>query len=90
MAYPDPNHRLRHLERCFMSHYLRITTCLALGSSGTLRDDIVYRLRWNSDAVEFYIRESQQSVTTLSNAVVEGTYASGLSERKLCAAQRHT
>jgi hypothetical protein len=25
MAYPDPNHRLRHLERCFMSHCFHIS-----------------------------------------------------------------
>jgi hypothetical protein len=99
VAYPDPNNHLCHLERFFMSHCLHISACLALASSGTPRDDIVYQLRWNSDAVEFYIRETQQSVTTLSAAVVEGTYARGsnpagrdppLSETKLCAARRHT
>jgi hypothetical protein len=98
MAYPDPNHRLHHLERCFMSHCLRILACPALASTGTPRDDIVYRLRWNSDAVEFYIRESQQLVATLSAAVIQGTCARGsnpvcgeppLSERKLCAARRY-
>jgi hypothetical protein len=77
LAYSDPDHRLRHLERCFMSHCFRISACLALASSGTPRDDIVYRLRWNSDAVEFHIHESQQSVTTLSAAVVQGTYTRG-------------
>jgi hypothetical protein len=42
VAYPDPNHRLRHLERCFMSHCLRLLPCLALASAGTPRDDIIY------------------------------------------------
>jgi hypothetical protein len=82
-----------------MSRCLRILPCLALATAGTPRDDIVYCLRWNSDAVELYIRESQQWVATLSAAVVQGTYARGsnpagceppLSERKLCAARRHT
>jgi hypothetical protein len=99
MAYPDPNHRLCHLEKYFMSHCLHILACLALASAGTPHDDIVYRLRWNSATVEFYIRESQQSVTNLSAAVMQGTYDRGsnpadrkppLSKRKLCAAQRHT
>jgi hypothetical protein len=99
MVYPDPKYHLRHLERCFMSHCLHILACLALESAGTPRDDIIYRLCWNSDAVELYIRESQQSVATLADDVVQGTYARGsnpvgreppLSELKICAAQRHT
>jgi hypothetical protein len=52
MAYPDPNHRIRHLERCFTSHCLYISACLALVSVGAPSDDIIYRLRWNSDVVD--------------------------------------
>jgi hypothetical protein len=55
IAYLNPNHRLRHLKRCFMSHFLRISTWLALASAGVSRDAIVYRLRWNRNAVDFYI-----------------------------------
>jgi hypothetical protein len=36
MAYPDPNHHLRHLERCFMLHCLRVSACLDLSSAGFL------------------------------------------------------
>jgi hypothetical protein len=50
-----------------------MSACLALASAGTPRDDIIYRLWWNNDVVEFYIRESQQSVTTLSAAIIQGT-----------------
>jgi hypothetical protein len=73
MAYPDPNHRIIHLERCFMSHCLRILACLALAYTGGPQYYIVYRLRWNSNTVEFYIHESQQSVTTLSADAVQCT-----------------
>jgi hypothetical protein len=52
VAYPDHNHRLRHLER-------------------------VYGLWWNSDAVDFYIREYHKLVATLTAAVMQGTYNRG-------------
>jgi hypothetical protein len=34
-AYPNPNHRLCHLERCIMSHCIHISECLALVWSNT-------------------------------------------------------
>jgi hypothetical protein len=76
-AYPDPNHHIRHLERCFTSHFLHILACLSLASTGIIRYDIIYHLRWNSDAIDFYILESQQSVTTLSASILQGTFARG-------------
>jgi hypothetical protein len=98
MVYPYPNHRLCHLEGRLISYCLHILACLALASAGTPRDAIVYHLRWNSDVVDFYIRESQQSVATFSAAVIQGIYARGsnpagreppLYEKKICAARRH-
>jgi hypothetical protein len=77
MTCPDPNHRITHLEQCFMLKCLHISACLALASDGVPRNDIVYLLRWNSDAVDLYIRESHQSVVTLRSAVVQGTHARG-------------
>jgi hypothetical protein len=52
VAYPDPNHRRRHLEQCFMPHCLRVSACLAVVLAGVHHNDVVCRLRWNSDAVD--------------------------------------
>jgi hypothetical protein len=42
LAYPDQNHRIRHLEQCFMPHCPRISVCLALKSAGISREAIVH------------------------------------------------
>jgi hypothetical protein len=76
MAYPTLT-TTSDTWKCFMLHCLRISVCLALASAGVPRNDIIYRLRWNSEVIDFYIRESQQLVATLSAAIVHRTYARG-------------
>jgi hypothetical protein len=76
-AYPDPNHRIRHLYRYLISHCFCILACLALVSTGITRDEIIYHLIWDSDTVDFYIRESHQLVSNLCAAILKGTFMRG-------------
>ena len=74
-AYPDPNHYMRiHIDR-LMSHSLRVMAAVALDNAGVDLDDIVFRLRWNSDAVKAYLRECHKFIGDLTEKAIIGAYA---------------
>ena len=71
-AHPDPKHYLRiHIKR-LVSHSNRVTAAVALYNAGVKIEDIAFRLRWNSDAVRFYLRDCFRTVGELTERVVNG------------------
>jgi hypothetical protein len=73
-AYPNPNHYLRINIKRLLSHSIRIFACVALQNIGVKLDDITYRLRWNSDAVNFYIRDCYRLIDDLTGKALLGAY----------------
>jgi hypothetical protein len=61
-AHPDANHYTRlHIDQ-FMAHCLRVTAAVLLSNAaGVPVDDILFCLRWNSDAVLLHIRDNDRS-----------------------------
>ena len=57
-AYPSPHHIMRQQEDALHSQSLRIFVCLCLKLGGWDEEIISHQLRWNSDAVKYYIRQS--------------------------------
>jgi hypothetical protein len=75
-AHPDPNHYLRVNIDQLMSHSFRVTACVALSNAGVKEDEIAYRLRWNSDAVKKYLRDSRRHIHELTIMAMHGAYTS--------------
>jgi hypothetical protein len=73
-AYPDPNHFLRKRIKLLQSHSIRIFACVALLNAGVSIDDIVYRLRWNSDAVKQYLRDCHRMIDHLTQQAILGAF----------------
>ena len=73
-AYPDKNHYLRQHIKRLMSHSIRVFACVALKDAGVAEEDIVYRLRWNSDAVKFYTRDCYRLSDTLTGLALLGAF----------------
>ena len=57
-AYPSPHHIMRQQEDALHSQSLRVFACLCLKLGGWDEEKISHQLRWNSDAVKYYIRQS--------------------------------
>ena len=74
LAYPDPNHCMRLNIHRILSHSIRVFACVALHNSGVPLDDICFRLRWNSDAVRLYIRDSPRLVDDLTQRALLGAH----------------
>ena len=73
-AYPDPQHYLRiHIKR-LMSHSIRVFACVALKNANVSEEDIIYRLRWNSDAVKAYTRDCFRLSDTLTGKALLGAF----------------
>jgi len=73
-AYPDANHYMQiHINR-LMSHSLRVMAAVALQNAGVKVDDIAWRLRWNSDAVNEYLRECHKFIGVLTEQAITGAY----------------
>jgi len=75
-AHPDPRHYLRVNIEQLMSHSFRVTAAVALSNAGVPLEDIAYRLRWNSDAVKRYIRDSKRYIHELTFLAMHGAYQS--------------
>jgi hypothetical protein len=75
-AHPEPNHYLRiHIDQ-LVSHSYRVTAAVALSNAGVSIDDITFRLRWNSDAVQRYLRDGTRAINELSFKAMKGAYMS--------------
>ena len=71
-AHPDPDHYLRlHIKR-LVSHSNRVTAAVALYNAGVPIEDISFRLRWNSDAVKFYLRDCYRTIGDLTQRALMG------------------
>ena len=53
----------------------RVTAAVALHNAGVPIDVITVRLRWNSDAVKVYLRDSEHLARTLSFKAMHGAFA---------------
>ena len=73
-AYPNKDHYLRQHIKRLMSHSIRVFACVALKNAGVSEEDIVYRLRWNSDAVKFYTRDCYRLSDTLTGQALLGAF----------------
>ena len=75
LAHPDKNHYLwLHINK-LVAHSFRVTAAVALHNAGVPIDVITVRLRWNSDAVKVYLRDSEQLARTLSFKAMHGAFA---------------
>ena len=57
-VYPHGDHIMQKKANSLSSKSLRVFACLCLKLAGWSEDDISYQLRWASDAVKFYVRQS--------------------------------
>lgn len=73
-AYPDPMHHMRLNIHRIVSHSNRVTAAVALHNAGVSIEDISFRLRWNSDAVKFYLRDCFKSIGTFTSQALAGAY----------------
>jgi hypothetical protein len=73
-AYPDPEHYMRLNIHNLMSHSMRVTACVVLSNANVSLADICHRLRWNSDAVNLYIRDNLRFINETTYLAVLGVY----------------
>ena len=57
-VYPQGDHIMQKKANSLSSKSLRVFACLCLKLAGWTEEDISYQLRWTSDAVKFYVRQS--------------------------------
>jgi hypothetical protein len=57
-AYPQKNHLIHQHLAGISSHSLRVFACLCLKRIAWDDEKIAHQLRWNSDAVKYYTRQS--------------------------------
>ena len=79
-VYPNPDHIVRQHIGSISSHSLHVFACLCLKTAGWKEDDISHCLRWDSDAVNFYIRQSCSQVDALSASLVSSSCLNGFSK----------
>ena len=70
-VYPDPAHVLNQKADSFGSKSLRVFACLCLKLAGWAEDDISHQLRWSSDAVKFYVRQSTFQTDSVGASLFE-------------------
>ena len=69
-SYPNEQHIIRLNLSAISSHSLRVFACLCLQIAGWSHDDISHQLRWDSDAVQYYIRQSLVQVDAVSASIL--------------------
>lgn len=74
LAHPNPNHYLRLNVHLLRSHSLRITAAVILHNAGVPIDDIKFRLRWYSNAVQQYLRDCPRTMYWLSAKAFDGAF----------------
>jgi hypothetical protein len=75
LAYPDPNHYYRINIHLLQAHSIRITACVVLDNAGVPHNDIKFRLRWNSDAMNRYLRDGPRHIGDLTASALNGINA---------------
>ena len=73
-VYPSPRHILRQHLSSISSHSLRVFACLCLKTAGWDEEAISHQLRWNSDAVKYYIRQSLIQVDAVSASLFHSAF----------------
>ena len=73
-VYPSPNHILRQHISSVSSHSLRVFACLCLQTAGWDAETISHQLRWDSDAVKFYIRQSFTQIDAVSASLLRSAF----------------
>lgn len=73
-AYPDPRHYLRVHIRSIVSHSNRVTAAVVLRSMGLDIHAIAFRLRWQPDSVQHYIRECNHTVEEVTRTAFKGVW----------------
>jgi hypothetical protein len=56
-TYPDPTHFLHQNVKRIVAHSLRVTAAVALFNMRYSIDEIAFRLRWQPQSVQHYLRE---------------------------------
>ena len=75
-VYPSERHILRSNINAISAHSLRVFACLCLRQSGWDEDTISYQLRWNSDAIKHYIRQSVTQVDAIGASMLASALVS--------------
>ena len=57
-THPDPKHLVHQHMTAITAHSLRVFACLCLKMAGWDEDNIAHQLRWESQAIKFYIRQA--------------------------------
>ena len=57
-VYPQGDHIMQKKANSLSSKSLRVFACLCLKLAGWTEEDISFQLRWTSDAVKLYARQS--------------------------------
>ena len=72
-AYPDPTsyHRI-HAHR-IDAHSGRVFAAMCLRNAGISINDIAFRLRWQPESVEHYLRDCSSSIGRLTEAAIRGS-----------------
>ena len=77
-AYPNKDHFLhRHVTR-IVAHSNRVTAAVALYAAGVSIKEIAFRLRWEEESVDHYLRESFQAIGNLTLAAIKGAIMGAL------------
>ena len=69
-AHPDPRHLVHQHLHAISAHSLRVFACLCLQLAGWDEDTISYQLRWNSDAIKHYLRQSVLQVDAIGSSML--------------------
>ena len=70
ITYPAKNHILNQKITAISSKSLRVFACLCLKQAGWDHDSISHHLRWTSDAVKYYIRQSPIAADDISASLL--------------------
>jgi hypothetical protein len=74
-TYPDPEHFLHKNVTRIVAHSLRVTAAVALFNMGFSIDEIAYRLRWQPQSVQHYLRECSKHADERTTRAMEGACA---------------
>jgi hypothetical protein len=74
-TYPDPAHFLHQNVKRIVAHSLRVTAAVALFNVGYSIDEIAFRLRWQPQSVQHYLRECSKHSDERTTSAMDGACA---------------